>query len=639
MCKRLIVGWTFFTIYFLTSSTYSLALSPSTVSEIISKIESKRLWRDPYWAKLLHYKNSFYQFKSQIPDKSFFTDSQGHKDLKAEMLATVAAFFEDQSLSRVDEKMPAICKYPARFNWLKENLGLSLPVSFKDKCKSYWRFRKLIEPKDVWFVFSSYYLNNPSSAFGHTFLKFTRNLDNENDLLDHGVNFAANPTTRNPLLYPLYGMIGKFKGKFSIVPYFAKVREYSDYESRDLWGYQLNFTLKEKRVLVDHLWELGSTWFDYYFFTGNCSYHLLTLFEVAKPSLKLVDQLPFWIIPSDTVQVVAKEKNFVSQVKFRPSLYRLFRKRRKNLPRQDQIRLASLINNRSMAGIKSLPSIAQAGILDAALDYMEYKHPSLVQEQDQETNEFKYQILNARAKISYITPKLELRQPVVERPDLGHGSGRFALGVQSSNTGLAYYLIEQRFAHHDFLDPSVGYPSQAKIEFLHLKGKISNEDFEPLLDQLSIITIESFPTFSLDENVYSWVFDIGVKHLEALKYTNKYTMYLTVGSGFSLNLFHSKVLFSLIGKLNLLQAWTADNNGHRNRFAQIEPSSSLYYRFSSKQKLGLATNYTHTFQSNIVDDVVTTLSFRSEIRHNHAWEALASHGRSKHFGLKYYYYY
>ena len=66
-----------------------------------------------------------------------------------------------------------------------------------------------------------------------------------------------------------------------------KVREYNDTEARDLWEYELNLSPDQVDWMVRHAWETGATWFDYFFFRENCSYHLLSLLELAEPSLHL----------------------------------------------------------------------------------------------------------------------------------------------------------------------------------------------------------------------------------------------------------------------------------------------------------------------------------------------------------------
>ena len=71
--------------------------------------------------------------------------------------------------------------------------------------------------------------------------------------------------------FALKGLTGLYPGTLSSSPYYAKVREYSDMESRDVWEYRLNLTPDETRQLLRHAWEIGATRFDYWFFDENCS--------------------------------------------------------------------------------------------------------------------------------------------------------------------------------------------------------------------------------------------------------------------------------------------------------------------------------------------------------------------------------
>ena len=89
-------------------------------------------------------------------------------------------------------------------------------------------------------------------------------------------------------------------------------------ENRDLWEYRLNLTQVETERMVEHVWELKQIQFDYFFFDENCSYRLLELLQVARPSLRLTEQFPLTAIPTDTVKAV-KEAGLVEKIDYRPS--------------------------------------------------------------------------------------------------------------------------------------------------------------------------------------------------------------------------------------------------------------------------------------------------------------------------------
>ena len=106
------------------------------------------------------------------------------------------------------------------------------------------------------------------------------------------------------ILYTFKGLFGGYEGYFSDGPYYEKVKEYSRLDNRDVWEYTLNLNEEETDRMLAHLWELKDINFDYYFFDENCSFRLLELIEVARPSVNLLDGFSVYAIPLDTVLVV-----------------------------------------------------------------------------------------------------------------------------------------------------------------------------------------------------------------------------------------------------------------------------------------------------------------------------------------------
>ena len=110
-----------------------------------------------------------------------------------------------------------------------------------------------------------------------------------------------------------------FAGVFAMLPYYMKVREYSDLENRDLWEYELDFSPEEVERVLRHAWELLPAYFEYYFFDENCSYHLLALLQVARPELDLTAPFRLWALPVDTVRVLTSEPGLVRRIVYRPA--------------------------------------------------------------------------------------------------------------------------------------------------------------------------------------------------------------------------------------------------------------------------------------------------------------------------------
>ena len=268
--------------------------------ELYQKALSSHFETSIEWRNLVHYKSKLFGgYESQVVGMVFFLAPNGKDDPAAELRATLSGLFSDPAAG--DDH--AQCRFPARLMLLKKALNIDSTKLPHVSCAKYDDYVKKLSARSATLVFSSFYLNNPSSAFGHSFLRInsTRSVGmhgEHHELLDHGINYAADVTTENPILYALYGSMGLFRGTFTSVPYYYKVREYNDYDSRDLWSYDLDLTSEELQMLVAHIWELGPTYYDYYYFTQNCSYHMFTTLEAAAPRLHLTDEIPFYVIPS-----------------------------------------------------------------------------------------------------------------------------------------------------------------------------------------------------------------------------------------------------------------------------------------------------------------------------------------------------
>ena len=317
-----------FFILLLTSTKIFAGETHPEAQVWIEKSRQLQLSQKKQWVDLLHYRrNIFGLMRSQIVGEEFFLAPDGYKNAQAEMEATLNAFFDSPAAS--ENKHP-LCLFPGRKRWLASQLSIPENTFSSPPCPLYGQYIRRLKAESVSAVFSSYYANNPGSAFGHTLFRINHKLqphETRNELLDYGIGFAADVTTNNPAIYALFGVIGGFSGSWTNVPYYYKVREYNDSESRAIWSYDLDLSQEEVDLLVDHLWEVGGSRFDYYFFTQNCGFHMLTVLEASAPRLSVAEQISFYVIPSDAIKVMTKEDQFIRKVSYRPSAKDKFRYR------------------------------------------------------------------------------------------------------------------------------------------------------------------------------------------------------------------------------------------------------------------------------------------------------------------------
>ena len=412
------------------------------------------------------------------------------------------------------------CRFPARFKFIrrevKEAKSWSMPV-----CPRFEHFRNGIQAQSVTLVFSAYYLNNPASAFGHTFLRLNKERQNGKryPLLDYGLGFAATAPDVNPITFALGGMFGWFYGDFTSIPYYLKTQEYNDYESRDLWEYDLRLTPDEIELLVAHLWELANAKIHYQYLAKNCSSLMLTALEAAAPRLELTKKLPYWVIPADTVRVVNEVPDLVAGYRFRPSKRSQFFARYQKLSQKQKTGFIRLASEESFnLGTAQFDSAADLQILDTLIDYYDFRYYKKLLREENSFTDTKQRMLLARSRLGQGEDDFVVPEPEFEKPHAAHRSGRSAIGLMQTQLGARALTIGQRFALHDMLDAQVGYPRDSEILFLDFQlialtqpaiGRSAESAIR--VDRAYVFGVKSFAPFEKMVPNLSWKVRLGAE--------------------------------------------------------------------------------------------------------------------------------
>ncbi|MFL5815016.1 MAG: DUF4105 domain-containing protein [Bdellovibrionia bacterium] len=502
------------------------ALDSDYVQKIVAQAQSRHLAFDPQWLRLVHYRKSLLGgYTSEIDGSSFFLSPDGKGDPEKELLATIYGIFQEGERSYPalygtnPESQHPRCQLPARFLWLQKTLQIDpskLPVA---DCSRYEKFKTALAAKSVSVVFSSFYLNNPSSAFGHSFIRINKaGLDEKDrdrfELLDYGISYAAEATTDNSLAYAVYGLTGLFRGTYANVPYYYKVREYNDYESRDIWSYDLNLTSDELQLLAAHMWEVGATYSKYFYLKRNCSYEVLRVIEAAAPRLELSQSLWLYAIPSDTIKQLTKVPGLVANVHYRPSARSLFSRRLADLNDSEKDALYPLFQtDAGLEHLQTLSAESKARVLDAALDYVDYKHPENLVKPDTPSAQWRQKLLVARAGTAVTTSPPDIHPTDDEKPQLGHGSGRIGLETGHESGVSNFTQLNLRFALHDLMDPSTGYPRNSQIEFanLQLRQSWASRGFE--MESFTMVRVTSINPVAKWNHGTSWRVEFGARRI------------------------------------------------------------------------------------------------------------------------------
>jgi Domain of unknown function (DUF4105) len=383
-------------------------------------------------------------------------------------------------------------------------------------------------------VFPSAYLNNPSSMFGHTLLRLDRADQNEQTrLLAYTVNYGALTGEDLGIMFAVHGLTGGYRGNYAVLPYYLMVRQYTDFENRDIWEYQLNLKPDEVLRLTEHLWELRDQYANYFFFDENCSYQLLFLLDVARPGMNLADDFPLHAIPVDTVRAVVAQDGMLGRTVFRPSSRTLIEHRLGLLDPAERALvddLAARSRRIDDPAIVALTPARRAAVIELAADFVTYQMRTRERTRD-EAASLALQLLAARSRITTEVDLAPLPEPGT-RPDQGHGSARVAIGV-GARDGRWFQSLEARPVYHDLLDPEAGYVRGAQIEALDLALRHYEGDAGVTLDSLTVVGIRSLATQSRLIEPISWQLGAGLERFRENARDEKGTLVaaLTGGAG------------------------------------------------------------------------------------------------------------
>ena len=462
---------------------------------------------------------------SEIDDKHFFLSPKGKTNAKAELNATLYALLHE---TKLDDNATA-CKFPARKAWLVDKLQIgNLPLI---ECKAYQKVITKLNPTSATIVFPSAHINSPASMFGHTFLR----LDDAQGLAltSRAVNYAAKSREKNGLLFAYKGLFGGYQGRYSLLPYYQKIKEYNNLEGRDIWEYTLNLKPKEIGRLLTHLYALRDVWSDYYFMRENCSYNLLWLLEVARKDVHLVNQFSIKAIPLDTIRAM-KVSGMIERVHFRPS-------KRKEL----------LVLAKALKGADGEVKEAYRAALDVGL--LQLKRATSKIDKKAYVKELMLH-LKKRSRLPTFK-KLEVVRP--QNPLKGHKSTRVMFGVDDDGS----LLFGAKLAYHDIYDVTEGFVDGAYLDFLHLELE-KKHDESVHLKTFDFVNIKSYAPINNIVNALSWEMSLGVDAIDA-----GYRLRMRGALGYSVSLgegvfgflmlqpsvyYHDSVLVSLSPKLGMI---------------------------------------------------------------------------------------
>ncbi len=478
---------------------WSLARADVLTHEV--RLDAARLSQQSSWLKLMHYsKNLLYGFESRVDGPEYFFARDGKTNPQTEILASVEAF-ANSNLKIGRLSLHPQCAFPYRYRFLKKKLNLQIADI---PCPDFKRWLSGVQPKSATVVYASGYANNPISVFGHLFLRInSEKKESEfeaNELLDQGIGFEAVADGTFGFRFAMNATFGGYSGQFSVVPYYAKVQEYSNLESRDLWEYHLSLSKTEVLDLMTHLWELETnTYLNYFFADENCAFQLMALIEAIKPEWNLTEGFSFYVMPSQSIRVLAEQPGAVQKVTQRLSLHKRMTGQLTKLDVAQREQFNQLVKSEL-----DVSKIQDKQVLEVASLFLSYKNHGRKDQNDSLKEVSVTEVLRHRATLGGLSTLSTLStDPDWSRPDRAHLPFRAGVlaGVAESKS---FFDIHYKVSLHDILNFQAGYARYSRFDFLNIKARIETENRKIFLKEIDFLKMETYLPISTFETEPSW---------------------------------------------------------------------------------------------------------------------------------------
>ena len=495
------------------------------LSALIVQVEERRLWEDDYWHKLLYYRQSIFgAIESEQDDPNWFLSHNGARDPRAELIATVRSFASQED-STTD--LHPQCKFVARYSWLKSRLSFDSAAIQERECPLYKAFRANIGSDSATLVYTNPYFGSAPSIFGHILLRF--NSERATGIFSYFVEYVAHTGSDRGLVYAWNGLTGGFGGFFEIGVYNEKIKRYLDEEFRDIWEYDLLLSPEEIERMVQHLWELLFSKFDYYWARENCAYRLMALLEIARPELDILSAFPVHTLPTKTARLIDDWPELIGEIRYRPSRLSLARHAFESLSRKEIQVLNALIKDHQYifsAEFKRLPALQRARILDTYNDRVALNQPAVrkiqdtrpddlaaVEDQLQIASRVRADILVERAALP-IVPSERAIAPFTHPPHQGHETGGFQIetGVRFAPDDTSGYVQGGlKIGLHDLLDSDKGYVPWSTLNLLDTTVRYYYPVHAIGIESFTVVELASYVVSDILHSAPSWRLKVGVE--------------------------------------------------------------------------------------------------------------------------------
>jgi hypothetical protein len=464
----------------------------------IQQAQSQKLAQDITWQRLMYADTRQH---SEVRYAGYFYHEQGAKNLELELASNIQALFQP-----AEPNQSIRCRFPARSQFLIDSLKIPETILAAAACPELDQWLAQIKPYKATLIYATDFMGNPSSMFGHTLLRLDPKDQQQLNLISYAVNYAATVPGEQSWSYAWKGLTGQYPGEYSLMPYYRKVKEYGDFESRDLWEYELALTAEETRFLVQHIWEMKHVQFPYYFIQDNCAYRLLGLIDLVRPQAHLQQQFKVASIPVETIKAV-DEAQLIQGVVYRPALEtQLLAQARQHGQRLAKVahQIALSEQQQHAALLTPYSPADQAKILEMAYDDL-YLHFLARKIDPQLAQPRLRQILLQRSQLDLDKQRLDVAVPQTH-PVQAHDARQLSIKMGELQ-GEPFVELGHRQAYHDLIDPQGGFRTGTQLNFWD--GSLRYREDELKLAHFDFLSVNAYNPVSAFKTPLSWGFNLG----------------------------------------------------------------------------------------------------------------------------------
>ncbi len=261
----------------------------------------KNLYEDKVWKSLLHLDTND---NPSINTPTFLLSYENFSP-KNELEKTLEAFQKNSQ---------NICKYPARYLWISQNIEMKIKKFDLKSCIEFEEYRKNTNPYNISLVFVSEDVSNPTSMMGHIFFKL-EGINHKGNNVENAISFFTIIDTLNLPYLAWQSTISGMKGYFVLKPYQKQIAQYIQDKNRNIWEYSLELSDQQLKLLSYHFWELKDVDITYYFTGYNCATIVNDMLGIISKEQKK-DSFNLWLTPKDVIKKAAID-NLIKDTKVR----------------------------------------------------------------------------------------------------------------------------------------------------------------------------------------------------------------------------------------------------------------------------------------------------------------------------------